>query len=224
MAITPLWAVGSALWPVWAGAAAAGAGVGTLRYSWGQAGRRAPLNRAGWAALALGVALGIAGAGAWGTAMVALAAMATAALILAQAAWAAPAGKAPRRTGRAGRQATRPGGGAGAKAEAGAAPPLRLGGRLRTFLLGGPLALAASLLAALGLRAAVVALGGGEADATMLAFLGVPLIWAGLVGGVLMVEGAARRLRLVLAPALGGGALLALATVLARLPSGGLST
>ncbi len=51
---------------IWLAGALAVMGIALLRMSWGRPGRAAGLNALGWAALAIGVVIGGALAGAWG--------------------------------------------------------------------------------------------------------------------------------------------------------------
>ena len=159
---------------VWAGAAAAVLGVLLLRRGWGLPQRSAAMNGAAWALLLLGAALGIAGNGAWGAAMVSLFGMGMAALFLAQAAAASRPGKT--------RASDRKAHMLPAKGE-----PRRIGRRLLTFLVTVPLAMLVSLLAALAARSLARLGGWAEADGNGLTLLLLPLLWGILAFALLMM-------------------------------------
>lgn len=160
---------------VWFGSAAAVAAILLLRRAWGLPRRSAAQNGAAWALLLVAVALGLAGNGAWGAAIVSLFAMGTAALLLAHAAATARAGKA--------RASDRK---AHILPEAG--EPRRIGRRLATFAITVPLALIASLLVALGARALAALAGWADADSNALALLLLPLVWGLLAFLLLMLQ------------------------------------
>jgi hypothetical protein len=160
---------------VWAGAAAAVLGVLLLRRGWGLSRRSAALNGAAWALLFAGAALGIAGNGAWGAAIVSLFSMGTAALLLAWAAAASRPGKA--------RASDRKAHMLPAKGE-----PRQIGRRLLTFLVIVPLAMLVSLLVALAARALAELGGWAEADGNGLTLLLLPLLWGILAFVLLMTQ------------------------------------
>lgn len=173
---------------VWAGAATAILGVLLLRRAWGLPRRSAALNGAAWALLLLGAALGIAGNGAWGAAMVSLFGMGTAALLLAGAA----ATSRPGKTRASDRKAHM----LPAQGE-----PRRIGRRLLTFLVTVPLAMLVSLLVALAARA-LAALGGwAEADSNALTLLLLPLLWGILAFALLMMPRRRTQILWLLLPA-----------------------
>lgn len=159
---------------VWAGAAAAILGVLLLRRAWGLPRRSVALNGAAWALIVLGAALGIAGNGAWGAAIVSLFGMGMAALLLAQAAAASRPGKT--------RASDRKAHILPAEGE-----PRRIGRRLLTFLITVPLAMLVSLLVALAARALAGLGGWAEADSNGLALLMMPLLWGVLAFALLMM-------------------------------------
>ncbi len=150
------------------------AAVLQLRRAWGLPRRSAAANGIGWSLLLAGVALALAGDGAWGLAVASIAGMATAALLLAHAGWTAPKGK--------GRASDRK---AHMLPERG--EPRALGRRLLTFLLTVPLAFAASLLAALGARALAGVAGWNDADGNAMTLLLLPLLWGILAFWLLML-------------------------------------
>ena len=173
---------------VWAGAAAAVLGVLLLRRAWGLPRRSAALNGAAWALLLVGAALGIAGNGAWGAAMVSLFGMGMAALFLAQAAAASRPGKT--------RASDRKAHMLPAKGE-----PRRIGRRLLTFLVTVPLAMLVSLLAALAARALAGLGGWAEADGNGLTLLLLPLLWGILAFALLMMPRRRTQFACLLLPA-----------------------
>lgn len=159
---------------VWFGSAAAVAAILLLRRAWCLPRRSAAQNGAAWALLLVAAALGIAGNGAWGAAIVSLFAMGTAALLLVHAAATARAGKA--------RASDRK---AHILPEAG--EQRSIGRRITTFAITVPLALIASLLVALGARALAALAGWADADSNALALLLLPLVWGMLAFVLLML-------------------------------------
>ena len=167
---------GALVWPLLtlAGAAATVAAVLQLRRAWSLPRRSAMQNGIGWALMLVGAALALAGEGAWGLAVASLCGMAAAALLLAHAGWTAPKGK--------GRASDRKAHMLPEKGE-----PRALGRRLLTFLLTVPLAFAASLLAALGVRALAGLAGWSDADGNAMTLLLLPLLWGILAFWLLML-------------------------------------
>jgi len=162
-----------ALWIVAIGGALGG--IAVLRAAWAQATRLPVLTVAGWGLLAVSTLAGGALGGAWGVAAAWMAAMAVALVAMAHAAATAP------RSARA----------SAPTRKAGIAPPgepLHLGRRALTFLIAVPLALASSIAFAIGLRAALVLAGAGEANANAVGLFAVPLAWGILACVVLMRE------------------------------------
>jgi hypothetical protein len=181
---------------LWAGAIAAMAAIGLLRHAWGLPKRSARHNLVAWLLLCGGTLAGAMAAGAWGIAVVGLAATAAAALLLAQAALTTRAGGrvAPER-----RVHMLPDQG----------EPRRIGGRLLTFLLTVPLALASALVLIVAVRGVASAAGASEADANVLALMLLPLSWMVLMTMLLMTgRRRIQALLLVIPAALGGVALL----------------
>lgn len=176
---------------VWIGSAAGVAAILLLRRAWSLPRRSAAQNGAAWALLLVGVALGIAGNGAWGAAIVSLFAMGTAALILAHAAATARPGKAHASDRKA-----------HILPEAG--EPRRIGRRLATFAIVVPFAMTASLLVALGARALAALAGWADADSNALALLLMPLVWGVLAFLLLMLPGRRAQIAWLALPALAG--------------------
>ena len=69
---------------------------------------------------------------------------------------------------------------------------------LLTFAITGPLALGASVLLALAVRALIVLAGGAEADANVAVLATVPIAWPILAFALLMMAGRTRQLAWVL--------------------------
>lgn len=78
---------------LWAGGLAAAAAVLGLRAAWSRQHRSAPVNAICWGLMFLALAMGWGAAGAWGLAVVSLAATACSFLLLGHAAVTAPVGK-----------------------------------------------------------------------------------------------------------------------------------
>ncbi|WP_375196334.1 hypothetical protein [Sphingobium sp.] len=178
---------------LWIGVACAGAAIGLLRLSWGRTKRSLVLNGVGWALLLFGLALGARDAGAWGVAVVTLAALAGAFLCLGFAGMMARPGKAAASNRRVhmlpeGRE------------------PLRIGDRLLTFALTVPGAMAAAAVVSLALRA--VGKGLGEANGNVLMLFLMPIVWSVLVTLLLLWPQRRLQAAVLLLPALSAGALL----------------
>lgn len=159
---------------MWTAAAFAVAGVAVLRVSWGRAKGSTPLNIAGWVALAAALVVADRAAGEWGVTVAVLVATGAAFIALAFAA-AKPVRKARARTVRTSHQ--------GAD-EVHSRP--RSG--LLTFAITGPLALVASMLVALAVRALIVGAGGAEADGNVAVLATVPIVWPILTFALLMMS------------------------------------
>ena len=183
--------------PLLAGGSLLGiAGVAVLRLSWGRTGRSLSLNTAGWGALAASVLCGAAAAGAWGIAVVSLWAM-TAAFVSLAVAGLSSQPSARRASGR----------------RAGMLPegrePLRLGGRVLTFLMVAVLSMASSIAIALLVRWVALLCGAAEGNASVLALFAVPLVWTLLAYFLLMTGSRTRQFAI-----LGGTILAALPPIL----------
>jgi hypothetical protein len=149
------------------------AGVGVLRVAWAQPNRSLPLNLAGWLLMLGGAVCGWAAAGAWGTAVAALFPMAGALLLLAIATFTSTPTKLKASNRRAGLLPER-------------GEPMRIAGRLLTFVLVGVLAAALGSGIAVALGALLLLMGMSEANAYALALQLMPLIWAALAFAVMM--------------------------------------
>jgi hypothetical protein len=159
---------------IWLAALGAIGGVGLLRFGWGQAKRSIPLNTGGWLLIALAAIIGWAGAGMWGASVAALAGMGAAAVLLAVAAARSPKGRAKASNRRVKLLPER-----GEK--------LRIGGRLLTFLLTAPLAMALAVGLGVALRGLAIGLGASEANANTLGLFFPPIAW-GLIAFVLLIQ------------------------------------
>ena len=175
------------------GCAAAVAGVVGLRRSWGLSARSVARNLTAWAALIAAMVVGGIAAGAWGMAIVTLAATAAAFAILSYSAITAPAKSA---TSPSRRAHVLPGKGAARQ----------LPRRLATFLLVVPLACVTSVLIALVLRQATI--GPGEANANVTALYATPILWSVLMSVIMMQTRQLVRLATALLPGLTALALL----------------
>lgn len=169
---------------LWLAAASAIGGVALLRLGWGRAARSIGINAAGWGLIALAAALAWAGGGMWGASVAALAGMGAAAVLLTVAAARAPKGKAAASNRRVRMLPDR-------------GEPLRIGGRLLTFVLTAPLAMALAVGLGVALRGLTVVLGGSEANANALGLLLPPLAW-GLIAYVVLIQERRRVQALVL--------------------------
>jgi hypothetical protein len=128
---------------------------------------------AGWLLMLGGAVCGWAAAGAWGTAAAALFPMAGALLLLAIAALTSEPTKLRASNRRAGLLPER-------------GEPIRIAGRLLTFVLVGVLAAALGSGIAVALGALLLLMGMSEANAYALALQLMPLIWAALAFAVMM--------------------------------------
>ncbi|WP_432770754.1 MAG: hypothetical protein HEQ22_08505 [Sphingopyxis sp.] len=164
------------VWPLLtlAGTAAIVVAVLLLRRAWGLPRQSAARNGIAWALLLAGVALALAGDGAWGLAVAALGGMTAAALLLAHAGWTSPRGKA-RASERKAHMLPAPG------------EPRQIGRRLLTFLLTVPLAYATASLVALAARALATLAGWSDANGNAAALLLLPLVWGILAFWLLML-------------------------------------
>ena len=158
---------------LWIAAGAGAGGVATLRYAWSLEQRSAAWNGAGWGALVLAAILAAVAAGAWGVAIVGLAATACALALLGEAASRSPPGRAE---GSKRRAFLLPEGG----------EPRRLGRRFVTFLLVMVAGWAVAIGIALSLRGIGMAIGWGEANANVAALFAVPIVWGILACALLM--------------------------------------
>jgi hypothetical protein len=158
----------------WIGAAAIITAVLQLRRAWGLPCRSAMQTGIAWALMLAGAALALVGNGAWGLAIAALGGMTTAALLLAHAGWASPRGK--------GRAPDRKAHMLPKESE-----PRPVGRGMLTFVITVPLAFAAALLTALGLRALAGLAGWSDADGNVMALLFLPLLWGLLAFWLLML-------------------------------------
>ncbi|WP_159869899.1 hypothetical protein [Novosphingobium sp. 9U] len=149
------------------------AGVGVLRVAWAHKRRSHPLNLAGWLLILVGAVCGWAAAGAWGLAVTSLWPMGAAMVLLAFSGLGSQPGKQRASNRRVGALPDR-------------GEPLRLAGRILTFVL---VVLAAATLG-VGIAVAVAGLalmaGAGEANAYSLALMLMPLAWAVLAYLLLM--------------------------------------
>ncbi|MBL4791759.1 hypothetical protein AAG607_08840 [Citromicrobium bathyomarinum] len=159
---------------MWLAAVFALTGVAVLRMSWGRATRSTPLNLAGWGALLVGLALADRAAGEWGIAVTVLVIGAAALAALAVAAC-KPVNRGPRKAPRTAHRGANE-----------IKPRSRSG--LLTFTVAGPLALGASLLFALAIRALILFGGGAEADANVAVLATVPIAWPVLAFALLMMS------------------------------------
>ncbi|SCW34730.1 hypothetical protein SAMN02927924_00090 [Sphingobium faniae] len=153
---------------LWIGGGGAVASMALLRHAWGKPSRSVPLNLGAWATLLAALLCGMADSGAWGMAVVTLAALAAAFLCLAHAALAAPPG---RQAASNRRVRMLPEG----------AEPLRLGARFLTFALTVPGACLTALAIALAARAVAGRIGLHDADGNVLMLFLMPLLWMLLV-------------------------------------------
>lgn len=160
---------------LWTGGLAAIAAVLGLRFAWSRQHRSAPANAICWGLLFLALAMGWGAAGAWGLAVVSLAATACAFLMLGRAAITAPAGRVSASTRRVDMLPEK-------------GEPLHLWRRIATFLLCVPVAMAISLLLALAARVLANAAGWTEADSNVLALFLMPLFWSLLLFALLMTH------------------------------------
>lgn len=148
---------------IWLAATLAMAGVAVLRLSWGRPQRSTILNLVGWVTLLTALVVGGGGAGEWGLTVTALAATFAACVALAFAA-AKPARKARAKTIRTSHRGS---------------SEITVAQRSGwvTFVIAGPLALVASLLLALAIRALILMAGGAEADGNVAVLASVPVTW-----------------------------------------------
>ena len=159
---------------LWMAAALAIAGVALLRLSWGMPHRSTALNVAGWAVLAAALVVADQAAGEWGVAVAILVATGTAFVALAIAAR-RPVRKARAKTIRTSHQGSDK------------VSSARRSGWM-TFVISGPLALGASVLLALAVRALIIGVGGAEADGNVAVLAAVPIAWPLLAFALLMMS------------------------------------
>lgn len=173
---------------VWIGSALAIAGIALLRFAWRQKRRSPRLNLLSWGLVGGGVWLGAAATGAWGVAIVSLAATGCAFVLLTHAAITARPDKARPSARRANLLDED--------------EPLGLGRRLVTFVLTVPLALAVALALGVAGRALAGLAGWHEANGNVLTLFLMPVAWALLAFLLLMVSRRRTQVYLLLAPAL----------------------
>ena len=173
---------------IWLAAGLAIAGVIVLRISWARRERSAALNLMGWSGFTISCGLAWSAFGAWGVAVAMLVATGVALILLAAAALKPVSAK--RRNTAISRTAIEP------------AVRRSIRARFATFLVAGPLALIASLAAALAARSVVLILNGNEADANVTVLGMVPLIWAIL--STILLMGERRRTQIVIATVITG--------------------
>jgi len=162
-------------------------GIGALRFAWGRANRSVILNTAGWMLIGAGLAAGWVYAGAWGVSIASLWAMAAALILLAIAAWRDPARKSRGSDRRAG-MLPEPG------------EPRHLAKRITTFaiVVGG--GLVAAIAIGVMTRWAALTVNASVADANVLVFFAVPLVWSILAFLLLMTENRKRQLVCIALP------------------------
>lgn len=163
----------------------AACGNAALRFAWSRPRRSTAWNAGGWGLLALSVLAGWTGAGAWGVAVACLWGMGAAMLLLAHAAWTSPVASGAKASNRRVNMLPQPG------------EPLRLGGRILTFLIVAILAMIVSIGVSVALRALLFLSGMSEANAAMMAFFAMPLVWTWLCYALLMEEGRAAQWRML---------------------------
>lgn len=147
-------------------ASVAGAtGVATLRWCWSRSRRTMAGNLLGWVLILGGALLGCFAAGAWGFAVAGLWAMGTAFGLLAVAGMTSQPGVVRASTRRV-----------GMLPEDG--EPLRIAGRVLTFVLTGPVCALLGLGIALAIRALALLAGCDEANANVSALFAMPLAWS----------------------------------------------
>jgi hypothetical protein len=160
---------------IWAGAIGGALGIALLRFAWSRKQRSHAFNAAGWALLLAGVWLGGAAAGAWGIAMVSLAAIGAACIALAIAGARSPPGRTKASSRRVGLLPEK-------------GEPRRIGRRAVTFLL----TIVGGFAVSVGLGLAVRGLGGllgwSETNANVVALYTVPVAWSLLIFALLMQE------------------------------------
>lgn len=159
---------------IWLAAILAIAGVALLRLSWGRPQRSTALNVGGWAVLVAALAVGDQTEGEWGVAVTVLVATGAAFAVLVVAA------RKPARKSRAKTIRTN------YRGSSEMASPARSG--WLTLAIAGPLALIASLLLALAVRALIIGAGGAEADGNVAVLATVPIAWPTLSFALLMMS------------------------------------
>ncbi|ASK87936.1 hypothetical protein [Sphingorhabdus sp. SMR4y] len=170
-----------------AGSVAAVAAILVLRFSWARPRRSPALNGLGWLLLVFSLFAGAATAGAWGISVMALWAMGAAFAILAIAAWQSPPARRKPSSRRAGMLPE-------------GDEPLRIGGRIVTFLLIVVAAMISSIALAITTRWLALLMGASEGNANVLALFAAPLAWTILAFLVLMTESRRRQLAIIALP------------------------
>lgn len=159
-------------------------GIGALRFGWGQVKRSVILNTAGWASIGSGLAAGWAYAGAWGTSVALLWIMGGALVLQAIAAFRDPAGQAKGSNRRAGMLPER-------------GEPRDMARRIATFVIVVAGGLATAIAIGMITRRAALLGNASEADANVLAFFAVPLVWSILAFLLLMTPDRKRQLAII---------------------------
>ena len=162
-------------------------GIGTLRLAWGRAKRSIILNTAGWASIGGGAAAGWSYAGAWGTSVALLWIIGGALLLQAIAALGDPARQAKGSNRRAG-MLPEPG------------EPRHMARRITTFAIVVAGGLAMAIAIGVITRSAALLGNASEADANVLAFFTLPLVWSIFAFLLLMTPDRKRQLAIILLP------------------------
>lgn len=159
-------------------------GIGALRLGWGRAQRSVILNTTGWASIGGGIAAGWAYAGAWGASIAFLWIMGAALVLQAIAAVRDPEGQAKGSNRRAG-MLPEPG------------EPRHMPRRITTFVIVVAGGLATAIAIGVITRWAALLGHASEADANVLAFFAVPLVWSILAFLLLMTPDRKRQLAII---------------------------
>lgn len=168
-----------------AGAGAVG-GAAALRFAWSQPTRSMIWNGVGWGLFLVATLSAWGGAGAWGVAMAALWGMGAAMLLLAHAALTAPAIPGAKASNR--RANMLPQGG----------EPKFLWRRIVTFLIVIFAAMIVSIGIGIAARAVALLFSASEANANVIAFFAMPLVWVWLSYALLMEHRRLRQWRMLL--------------------------
>lgn len=151
------------------------AGVAVLRLAWARTRRSTGLNLGGWLLLAVGTVLGWTAAGAWGTAVAALAPMLAAMIVLAVAALGSQPGKQVASNRRAGLLPLR-------------GEPLGLAGRSLTFALVVFVATVLAIGASVAMGGLALLIGAHKANAYATALFAMPIVWSAFAFALLMQQ------------------------------------
>lgn len=155
-------------------AATAIGGAAALRFAWSQPTRSMIWNGAGWGLFLVAACSAWVGAGAWGLAVASLCGMGAALALLAHAALTAPAVAGAKASNR--RANMLPQG----------REPLFLRRRIVTFLIVVFVAMFVAIGIGIATRAVALLLGASEANANVLAFFAMPLVWVWFAYALLM--------------------------------------